>query len=223
MFYLHAFPSRLLVVGATALRRVRLSPARLAKAAYLLVFSFIVSLLIAPSLSRGQFRGTPHFPGVPGVPFPTAFPAITGSFTGIQNPTLMTPTFPAIPSIIGLPGPPLRFPLNNLLTDSTAGFFSVSFSSGASSFGGLGIVGQGGFGGVSMFGLAGVNGFSASSNFGSITGFGLSGAGFGTSFGGITGVGGGFGGIGGATPFGGVGVGGFAGKGFGGFNGHKGL
>ena len=98
MFYFYLVHSRLFATGATIIAGVgRLGPACLVKAAYLLAFSIVVSWLIAPNLSRGQFRGAPAF-----------------------NSTI--PGIPSLPPRVGLPPPPPLLPLNNLLTDSTGGF-----------------------------------------------------------------------------------------------------
>lgn len=179
------------------------SPAALAKTAYLLAFAVVVSLLIVPGRSEGQFRGIPAVRPFGGFPFPTAFPIFGSNFTGIATPTLMTPTFPAFPFFPSMPGPQFMFPLNNFLTDSTGlwpffagfgftGFSNISFGAFGSPFGFTGFSSVGfGNGGL---GLGGFGGFNR--NFG-LNGFGL----------------GGFGG----------GMGGFAGKGFGGFNGKNAL
>lgn len=186
------------------------SPARLAKTAYLFVLAANISLLLAPNPSHGQFRGLPAVHPFPGVPLTAVLPNFSGSmsspFSGSFNAGFSSMPFtafsiPYIPQTVGLPGSPMQFPLNNFMSDSTGG--SLALGSGLG-FGGFGIAGYPGFGG---FGIAGSPGFG---------GFG--------GFNGISGAGGigGAGGLGLSGPAGfGAGMGGFAGKGIGGFNGRK--
>jgi hypothetical protein len=207
----------------------RLSPAGLVKAAYLLVLAAIVALLLAPRPLRGQFRGLPAVHPFPGIPLTAVFPNFSGSmssgFSGSFNAGFSSMPFtafgiPYIPQLVTLPGPPLMFPLNNFMSDSTGGFLAMSsFGSGFPSLGiaGFGLFGMAGFGfpGFGGFSIAGTPGFG---------GFSIAGT---PGFGGIGGMGnvGGMGGVGGfgfnGFPAFGGGMNGFAGKGVGGFNGRK--
>lgn len=175
-------------------------PAALAKCAYLLALAVVISLLLVPGRSQGQFRGIPAVPTlVPGFGFNTVFPFVGTGFTGLTSQTFKTSPFPAFPitPFYGMPGPPLQLPLFNF--PNSTSFFNpfLAFFGG---FGGLTSLSFGAIG--TPFGFQGFSsiGFGNGLGAGGLNGFGLSG----------------FGGFGG-------GMGGFAGKGFGGFNGKKGL
>lgn len=197
----------------------RSSPATVAKVSYLLAFAVVVSLLLAPGRSRGQFRGLPaplhNIP--PTMPFSPIFPSFTPGFTGLSAATFSIPTFNPLPTVFpsfSFPGPMANFPLSNFGTDSSGLFpfiggfsgFSAGISSFASPFG-LGRFGTFGFSNGLGFAGGGIGGMGFAGG-GGLTGFG----GF-SGFGGFNRVGFGFNG----------GLGGFAGKGFGGFNGSNGL
>jgi hypothetical protein len=235
MFSLYAGWSRSFGRAAALARNIRSSPMRLAKTGYLLVFSAILYLLLLPGPSHSQFRGTVpiHTPAIPAMPITGFVPTFTSTgffpfgstFSLTFSPvTFTTPPIPAIniPQIVGLPGPPLQFPLVNL-TDTTGLFFSLGLLGG---FGGLTPffppIGFGGltpffppigFGGLTPFfpplGFTGFTGFTAFSTFTGLGGGFTSFVNFGSGFAGL----GGFGGF--------AGLGGFAGKGLGGFNGRK--
>lgn len=209
MLTLHSARSRLFAFGSV------LSPAHLVKTVYLLALSASVFLLSAPNPSHGQFRGLPAVRATPPMTFSVIVPTFSGGFSpfggnfnaGFSTLSFTTPGTPFIPQTVTMPGPPFMFPLNNFLSDSTAGFFPVN------NFGFLGFPGFGGFGGFGRFG-----------GFGGFGGFGIAGVGGFGGFGGIARFGGigGVGGLGLVGPVGlGGGIGGFAGKGFGGFNGGK--
>lgn len=201
-------------MSALHVTRLRFSPARLAQTAYLFGLAAILSLLLAPNPSQGQFRGLPAVHPFPGIPFTAALPNFSGSmsspFSGSFNAGFSTMPFsafgiPYIPQTVGLPAPPMQFPLNNFMSDSTGGLFAASsgFGFGGFGFSGFGLPGFGGFGYPGFGGFGGVNGMA-----------GLGGIG--------GGGGGGAGGLGLSGPAGfGAGMGGFAGKGIGGFNGRK--
>lgn len=206
--------------------RSRFSPARLARAAYLLILAAIVLLLLAPSSTRGQFRGLPAVHPFPGIPFTGIFPNFGGNLSspfngnfnaGLSTMNFSTPGTPFIPQLVSMPGASMQFPLNNFMSDSTGGLLALSsgLGFGGFSFPAFGILGFGGFGFPSFGGF----GFSSFPGYGGLGGFNGS-----TGLGGMGGVGG-FGGIGGIGPNGPVGMGGgvngFAGKGIGGFNGRK--
>lgn len=209
--------------------RSRFSPARLARAAYLLLLAAIVLLLLAPSSTRGQFRGLPAVHSFPGIPFTGIFPNFSGSLTspfsgnfnaGLSTMHFSTPGIPSIPQLVSLPGAPMQFPLNNFMSDSTGGLLALTsgLGFGGFSFPAFGMLGFGGFGfpGFGGFGVAGYPGYGGLGGFNGITGLGgMGGIGGAGGFGGMGGIG-----LNGPVGFGG-GVNGFAGKGIGGFNGRK--
>jgi hypothetical protein len=97
---------------------VMCSSTRIAKVGYLLGLSVAVFLLLQPATSEGQvFRGSAPFPNPP--------------IPGIRS----------VPGHPGMPPPPLIPALNNLVTDSTAGFLGTGMSMSGGGFGGSGFGG----------------------------------------------------------------------------------
>ncbi|HTU20427.1 MAG TPA: hypothetical protein VMG10_20350 [Gemmataceae bacterium] len=183
----------------TLFRRRFPRPAALAKVAYLLVLAVVISLLLAPERSHGQFRGIPSTPTlIPGFGFNTVFPYVSTGFTGLTSQSFKFSPFPAFPvgPYYGMPGIPFQFPLFNF--PASTSFFNP-FLAGFGGFTGLSSISFGmigspfGFQGFASIG-SGSSGFSGFNSSVGLNGFGLSGFG---------------------------GMGGFAGKGFGGFNGRK--
>jgi hypothetical protein len=155
------------------------SLSRLAQVVYVLALSLALFLLLESNRSQAQFRGTPDIAGMP---------AIGGLAPGGR--------------IIGLPGPSLMPPLNNMMTDTTGSPLAMMRTGGM----GGGMMGMGG----GMMGMGG--GMMAMMGMGGMMMGGMMG---------MMGMGGMM--MGGMMGMGGMSMMGFAGKGMGGFNGRKAL
>src|SRR6516165_8336692 len=106
---------------------------RLAQLSYVFGLALVLSLLLWPSSSQGQYRGSPGIPGL------TNFMAATGI------------NIPNDGRTIGMLPPPMLLPLNNGMTGQSA--LGAMAGGGGMGMGG----GMGGMGGV-MIGMGGMGG-----------------------------------------------------------------